>query len=263
MTESDLDRLVASLSTARRAVYEAISEHGPVSDYDVHSLLQWEYPAAVVAARRGELVRIGLVRQAGKEGRRKTWMVTPASEVEAARLEAPRVRHRDLDKLPLGLRTHAFLALARDKEVQKTVLALENGANRRDRARLRDVLRQDEKARRERERELRDTRDASVEFIRIRNRLKDSADQIRAIAVMLHEDLDRGESAIPPQFWDVIPELLKEVIEHAEEAYEDIARSTGHPSRREVDIEISEDEIEDAEIAELVETLGEGMAEDS
>jgi hypothetical protein len=273
MEQQDYDALVAALAPAQRLVFEAIREHGPVTDEHVCELTG--VAGRSVRPRRAELAKHGLVRRirsdtADTTRRVGVWELVPPEEVESAREAAHAVgpRRRKVSDLPLEVRVRAFFALARDEAVQVAVTESKERGARRARARIRDVLRQDERARRERMAELREAEEQAsslVDFLKTRNTLKRQEEVVRATLVFLREEVERqrmfGESAIPERLWALVPGLLVEVIEACESAYEEIARHTGHPSRRQVDIELDDADVIDGELLELV--GGEDVTRDS
>lgn len=263
MDELDYEALTSGLAPGQRVVFDAIRDHGPLTDERVSDLTG--SPGRTVRPRRAELAKLGLVRRTdpvpGTTRKVGVWELAPPEEVERVR-EAAQVagpRRRKVGALSLEMRVQAFLALARDEQVQAAVAESQERGARRGRARIRDVLRQDERARRERLTELRDIKkEAStlVDFLKTRNALKRQEEVVRATVVFLREEVERerllGESVIPNAYWPLIPDLLVEVIEECEAAYDEVARYTGHPSRRQAEIDLDDDDVFDGELLELV-----------
>lgn len=269
MNETALQEIVRKLPRRRAEVYNVILERGPITDLEISHIVDPEGDPGAARGRRAELVKAGLVRASNKRGSQQMWEATAADEIEVAREAAERraPRVRDISKRPLDVRVRAFLTLARDQEVQEAVANPESAARRRDRARLRDVLRQDERERRERARELREAAqrgDGHVEFIRFRNALRDADDRVRALRVLFEERLLVGDTfAVPAARWAEVADLLVEGVRHHEELYELVARLAGRPSRKEADFEYGDDEIiEDAEVLELIAAAGEDAVTD-
>jgi hypothetical protein len=85
MNQDDHAALIGKLSRSRRLVYDAVVADGPVDDLHLHELVGRGDDPGPVRARRSELTKLGLVRQAGRRQGRKLWAATPAADVEAAR----------------------------------------------------------------------------------------------------------------------------------------------------------------------------------
>jgi hypothetical protein len=274
MDEIEYAALTVKLSPSKRSVYDAIRDHGPITDEGICDVTG--VAGRTVRPRRAELAKMGLVRRsttAKPEGNRRVgiWELTPVEEIDATRetAQAAGPRRRAASGWPVEDKVKAFLALARDEETQAAVAVSQARGARRARARLSDVLRQDERERRERMTELREAEQAAstlVDFLKARNALKRQQEIVHATSVFLQEEIERqqmlGESAIPADFWNIIPDLLVEVVETCDAAYEKIARYTGHPSRCEADYEIDEEDVIDGElIMQLV--AGEDVTRDS
>jgi hypothetical protein len=273
MEQAEYEALIGKLSPSKRSVFDAIRDHGPITDEGVCEMTG--IPGRTVRPRRAELAKMGLVRRStntAPAGSRRVgvWELTPVEDIETTRefAQAAGPRLRRVSEWPVEARVKAFLALARDADTQAAVADAQERGARRARARLRDVIRRDERARRERITELRQAEEEAsslVDFLKARNALKRQQEIVQATLVFLHEELERqrmfDESAIPPQYWNLVPELLVEVIEACETAYEQIARYTGHPTRKVADYEAGDEDVIDGELLELV--AGEDVTRDS
>jgi len=266
VTEAELLESVQRLSPSRARVYAVMLDRGPVTDLEIAHALDPDADPGAARGRRGELVKIGLVRPAGRRGRQRLWETTPADRVESARESASRQgpRLRDISEHPLEVRVRAFQRLADDPEVQEAINDPASSARRRHRTRLRAVLRAAEQERRARERELRaaaENRSVDLEFIKYRNGLKDGVDRARAMGVLAEEQLRSGEEVMAPAQWETVAKLAEEGIEEHEGLYKVVARHANLPSRQKVDVELGDaDVIEDAEVLELIATMGEGVS---
>jgi hypothetical protein len=270
MNEHDHAAMIGRLAPSKRNVYDAIREHGPLDDHQLGALID---PGGTSGfrGRRGDLVKMGLVRAVGKSHGRKVWAVTPPAEVEAAheaeKQTEPRRRPITDRHFPLEARVRAFLRLADDPEVQDAVKDPEGSAKRRQRSHLKAAVARNTREKRERAAELREAIDRdhpSVEAMRFRNALRDANDVIRALRALHEEERERrtlvDEDGVPDSEWERVLRVVEDGIRQHEEAYEVIARMINAPSRRQVDIELDEGEVEEAEY-EVIAALGEGVGE--
>ena len=257
MNDHDHAGLIDGLSPSKRVVFDAILEHGPLTNQEAFDLIGGSGDPSR-RSRTAELTRMGLVRQAsGQRGGKKLWEAVPPAEVEAAAEAAvrrgPRVKppaERDLET-----KVAEFNAYLVDPEVIEATEDPTGSATKRERQRARKAI---EKARRERRRQLREaevSNHPALEAIRLRNAVRDAGDLIRSLRVMNEEDWERrtllGEELVADGEWERILRHITELERQADEAWETIARRCGVESRREVDVELGEDEFEDADYTEI------------
>jgi hypothetical protein len=268
MNEHDYRVAVATLPPAQKRVFDALCDNGPLDDHELGAALDTDGTRSGFTTRRGELVKLGLVREAGRRGRRRLWEVTPPAEVEAERERAtqvtPRLRViRRFRDLPLETRWEIAMAIADDEELQNAISDPQGAATRRQRNAFKKAVQRRERNRREDARRLKEALEQElpgVEAMRFRQILRESNDAIRAIRALYDEERERpvllSEAAVPDAEWERILHEIEEGIRQHELVYELIAPLIGAPSRRVVDIELGEgDVVEDAEY-ELVATLG-------
>jgi hypothetical protein len=264
MSENEYAALIDRLPPSRRGAFDVLAERGQLTDLEVHAALGRDGDQGPTRARIAELRQAGLVRQVGKRGGRKLWEVTPPAEVEAAAeavgKKGPRrrpVADRDLDE-----RVATFHELLSDPEVQEAVEDPSGSSTKRQRAK---VKRATERAKRERRRQLKKM-DAdnhpSVEAMRLRHAVEDAGDYLRSLRAFNEEDWERrmllGEELVFGPEWGNILREIEELERQADETWELIARRSGVPSRREVDIEL---DAEDADYEELAAANGGGVAD--
>src|SRR2546423_15331315 len=95
METHEYDQLVRQLSPSRRAVFEALRDHGEMTDVDLTAAVG-HHAGGAVRTRRTELMRLGLVHEIGRrpnaDGRSgaRVFGIVPAHQVEAAAEEAQR-----------------------------------------------------------------------------------------------------------------------------------------------------------------------------
>src|SRR5438045_2568538 len=128
MDEIEYAALTEKLSPSKRSVYDAIRDHGPITDEGICDLTG--VPGRTVRPRRAELGKMGLVRRsttAKPEGNRRVgiWELTPVEEIDVARetAQAAGPRRRAASGWPVEDKVKAFIALARDEETQAAVAA--------------------------------------------------------------------------------------------------------------------------------------------
>lgn len=267
MDEQDYARLVDRLPPSKRVVYDALRDNPPLTDVELHALVGTGPDPGAVRTRRAELARLGVVRQAGKRGASKVWTLTPPNEVEAV-AEGTTGRARPISDHPLNVRVEVFLKLADDPEVREAIDRPDLAVRRRQRKGVKAVLARNARERRERERELRNAVEEelpAVEALRLRNAILDAEDLIRALRVVLDDDLERrrllGDAAVPDAEWWRVLRAIETGIRHHESAYESVARLVGAPSRRPVDVELDEDDVIDDAEYELVAELSRDVSE--
>jgi hypothetical protein len=274
MNDHDHEALIEGLPRSKRGPFDVLGRAAPLTAIEVHAALGVGGDPGSTRTRLLELGKMGLVRQAGRRGKKTLWEVTPAAEVEAAAEAAGKKapRRRSVAQRDLGERVAEFNALLVDPEVIEALEDPTGSATKRERARARSAI---EKARRERRRQLREAEAANhpaVEAIRQRKAVQDAGDLIRSLRVFGEEEHERrvllGQELVADAEWERILRAIQELERHSGDLYEHVARMIGAPSRVEVDVEYEEGEVEDADydelgngsgsapVAELIERLG-------
>lgn len=246
MNDHEYERLIAALSQSRRVVFDAVRDHGPLTDNELVEILNAS--RSTVIPRRSDLVHEGLVRGAGSrpsaagKGRATIFEVVPAEEVESARkvAEARGPRRLDVKKWPFDDKVRVARALLRDPEVNEAIRTAAEPGSRRARARARQEI---ERGRRERAEQIRREQEEQgefVSFLKARDHLKRNVEAIREVDIFLRREQERDEAGlslqIPAWGWTHVLELLDESIGIAEGTYDRITLHVGSEPRSTVHI---------------------------
>ena len=252
--ETDVyNRLVGGLNASRKAVLEALREHGDMTDEELARAVG--SPAGTVRARRSELVRRGLVREVGRRptpsGRTGTrmWGIVPPDEVEQAAEDAERrgPRRLDLTKLPLDQRVDIARALLRDRDVNDELRSAAAGApsSRRVRARARAEQERAQRERAEQIRRAQEDRSEIVAFLKAADHLKRNVEALREVGRFLDAELERymrGDATqIPDWAWKRVLTQVDDSMEVAKLMRHRIGRELGDTDRSGVVILDGED----------------------
>ena len=249
MTTDEYAQSRRELPEARRRVFDAFLEHGPLTNHEVDDL--------VGDSSRGkctlELRRLGLVRPAGRRGGRRLWEATPPAEVEAMAEAASQLkpRLRPIEKRDLDSRVSDFRKLLTDPEVQDALLDPEGTATKRERQKARTALEQERRNSRRRLREAEAGEHPLLEVMRLRDSLLQASSWVASLRLAFEEERERrtliGESGVHDGEWETVLKAVADLDRRTDDMYESVARMIDAPSRREADVEYDDDEIEDAD----------------
>ena len=195
-----------------------------------------------VIPARISLTRSGDVELVGKNAAgHKVWRRTPPERREAAK-EAATARKLTPEQRLAGLkperRAQVVAALLADDEVNRILReqAERGRAMRRARARAQDAHVESEAEKRERKRELREEerrKGANLEFLKVRDALRDSVSALLGIRSFMHDELDRRERGEPPRIqtdrWPAVGVNLREVMEVAGVIWHDLGSAMDEP----------------------------------
>lgn len=191
-------------------------------------------PARIALAKKGEVELVGK-----NEGGINVWRLTPPGHQEAAR-DAARARRLTEEA--------RIAALKPERQAQVIAALLENGevnrllreqaerglAMRRARARAQDSHTESEAERRERKRELREEErrnGPNLEFLKVRDAVRDSVSALLGIRSFLRDELgrlDAGEPMrIPPERWQAAMVNVVEVLHVAGAIWQDMGTASG------------------------------------
>jgi predicted transcriptional regulator len=258
-----MDDLLNKLRPTQRPLYEALAEHGPMTDEQLQHHL--DQPANKVCPRRLDLVNLGLVEQAGvastTTGRRaKLWKVVPAERVADARqVAAARApRRRTVLEASVEEKVKVVQALLKVDEVNTRLLQLQGRSAERARGRARGMRSQAERERRERKARIEEAERAQSPLLHVLKALrnvKNSEEVVRSVREFVDLDLEQRRlydaPLIPPQQEDELRSALSDLVDLAQDA----RAALDGASNEEHDI-IEGDAVE---ISELVLPDGDGL----
>jgi hypothetical protein len=196
-------------------VLDVIRTQGPVSDKQLCAAI--DLPDGAIRPARLRLHRRGFVEPDGNGG----WVATPPERQEEVRQVAAQKppRRRKFADISLDERVTIATVLLEDSEVNRVLTESEDQrrAWRRARARAKGVSAENEHDRRERRAEAAQAekeRSTYVDFLKIRNNLKDGVEVVLGVNRFLEDDFaryERGEATrIPATSW---PDVLRNVTE--------------------------------------------------
>lgn len=221
--------IVAGLSPARRAVYNAFVTYGPMTDDElaVNSAIK----KGTSSPRRGELVKLGLIESVGRVdtagGSKATkWALVPHERVAEARGKASNQgpRRRPVTSLPLDKRLEIARQLLDMDDLNDAIRNQHGRAWSRLRGRAND--RRGERNREIREndallREAEERGSPTAEYFKLRRILMQSNDRVHAVSRLVSEEIDRrhgAESRIPSGAWPAVADLLNDLARNCDEA---------------------------------------------
>lgn len=230
-------RTVDALSPSRRLVFDALESLGAATDDDLATAVGRS--RSRVIPRRGDLARMGLVRETGQgtsEAGNPTaiWETVPPEDVEQLREEAEGKGPRRLSvrQWPLDERIAVARVLLREKAVYDALIApSDEPGGRRARARARQAM---EKGQRERTHEIK-TRAAEGEelghVLKAKDHLRRAIDVVRTIGFILEDERERDDAKelmlIPEWAWPQVVELLDELLSVAEQTHDRASEHIG------------------------------------
>jgi hypothetical protein len=202
------------LGTSMQAVLDTITLKGPITDKELCAMI--DLPDGAIRPARLRLHRKGLVEPSGGG-----WVATPPERQAEVREGAARKppRRRGLAGIPLDERVAIAAALLDDMEVNKALAeSLDQRRGwRQARARAKGVTAEREHERRERRAEAAQAekeKSTYVDFLKLRNNLKDAVEVILGVGRFLEDDFarhERGEATkIPQGSW---PDVLRNITE--------------------------------------------------
>jgi predicted ArsR family transcriptional regulator len=205
----------------------ALRERGPLTDEQLTDVTGLRIQTA--SPRRNDLVRRGLVRQAGTavttRGRSaKTWCVVPEDEVAAQREAAAsrKPRNKDITKQPLEWKLEAVRQLLNDEAVNAAVRDKHGRAWQRVRGRARDRDSERQQELRQLRNQMRDADNARsrlLDFLKTKRHLLESAEIVRGLGRFIDDDLERHGGVepmkIPTSAWPEVVDLLEDLVDVA------------------------------------------------
>jgi predicted transcriptional regulator len=235
-----VSKTVAKLSPAKRKVYDAFVEFGPMTDDDL--VEKSGIKKGTSSPRRNDLVKLGLIEQVatvetptGTKVRK--WGLVPSERIAEAMSKANSKgpRKRPVTTYPLEMRLEIVRQLLDMNDVNDAIREKHGGAWSRARGRAND-------RRGERNRELR-ANDAMLreaeergspqaEYFKLRRILLQSQDRVLAVNRLVSEELDLRNSAeglrVPPSAWPDVADLLNDLARTCDETIARIKEVVPH-----------------------------------
>lgn len=227
---------------SRLAVLEVLTPGVEVTDAELVAAIPQLHRGKVIPARIA-LARKGQVELAGKnEKGHNVWRLTPEERVEEAKEAAAERKLSDTEKIKKKKaedQAQVVAALLEDPAVNR-ILREQNenaAAMRRARARAQESNRESESERRERKRKLKQAereQAANLEFLKVRDILRDGVGGLISIREFLDAELQRVEAGeelkISAQRWESALVNVKEVLALAGALWHDATVASGeHP----------------------------------
>lgn len=248
---------VEHLRETQRPIYDVLRDFGPQTDEQIQRRI--DKPANKVCPRRLELVKMGLVEEAGNgtttTGRKaKLWQVVPPERVAEAKVAAAgrKERRKTILDAPLEDQVKAVQLLLRDGRVNAAIMNLQGRAGERARGRAQGAKSAAERERREIREQIKEAereQAAVLHFLKLKRNLKDTEQVIRAVTSFIDADMQRGrdygEPLIHADYWPEVRALLSDVIDLATDARDRLDVATGESNADIIDVEA-------VEIVELV-----------
>jgi hypothetical protein len=251
--ELDLHRqTVARLRETQLPIYEAIRDHGPMTDEQIQVLLG--KPASKVSTRRLDLVKLGLVEEAGTGRTRsgktaKLWALVAPEKVAEARAAAAsrKQRRRTILDASLEEKVKVVQILLKDDRVNAAVMNLQGRAGERARGRARGARSAAERERRDLKAQIEEAereQSALLNFFKLKRHIKDTEEVMRAVGLFVAEEVGRqrdyGEATVPVPYWDEVHAGLTDIVDLALDARATIEVLTGASDADVIDVEAVE-----------------------
>lgn len=237
-TNNDLPQM-----NSRLAVLEILVPGVELTDAELVARIPHLHRGKVIPARIA-LSRKGLVEFVGKnEAGINVWRRTPHGQEQAAR-EAAQARRLTEEARLAGLKperqAQVVAALLENSEVNRILREqAERGlAMRRARARAHEAHVESEAQRRERKRKLRDEErrsgaGANLEFLKVRDAVRDSVSALLGIRSFLGDELERLQRRqpllIPQERWGAAMVNVIEVLQVGGAIWQDMGTASGRP----------------------------------
>lgn len=272
--ETKINHTIPQMNS-RLAVLEVLTSGVEVTDAQMVARLPHLHRGKVIPARIA-LARKGQVELSGKDEKgHNLWRLTPEYRVEEAKAAAAQRKLSDTEKIKKKKaedQAQVVAALLEDAEVNR-ILREQNenaAAMRRARARAEESNRESEADRRERKRKLKQAereQAANLEFLKVRDILRDSVGGLISIREFLDAELQRIEDGekmrISAQRWETALVNVMEVLQLAGALWHDATVASGeHPqhcplcnSRIARDPNTLDEGYLDAEVVEVVELV--------
>jgi hypothetical protein len=228
-TNSDtVDTIIAGLSPAQRAVYDAFVTFGPMTDDELAA--NSAIKKGTSSPRRGELVKLGLIEAVGRvdtpSGSKATkWALVPQERVAEARSKASNQgpRRRPVTRLPLDTRLELARQLLDMDDLNDAIRNQHGRAWSRLRGRANDRRGERNREIRENDAQLREAEERgspTAEYFKLRRILIQSNDRVHAVSRLVSEEIDRrhdAESRIPLGAWPDVADLLNDLARSCDE----------------------------------------------
>ncbi len=210
-----------ALNDDQLAIYDAIRDHGPVTDDEIVELTG--IIKGTSSPRRGDLVKLGLVQHQGwgesaLGNRAKVWALVPVEERAAAKeRNEGKTRRRPITTFPLNDRLEMVRQLLDMDDVNEAIRDTNGRAWARARGRSQDRQGEIKKQIRENEAALREAERLGaplVDFYRLRRQLLQSVERVRAAENFVKEELERRNTVgavIPLTLWPDIADMLDDL----------------------------------------------------
>jgi len=225
-------------------VLAAFADGREWTDPELVAHIQQDHPElhrGQIIPGRNALMKKGVIELTGKRGRVSVWGLTPPERQEAAREAAAARKFTAKDKVqqlkPEG-QAQVIAALLENPEVNRILREQQErgAASRAAHARAQDAYSETEAQRRERKRELKEEerkKGANLEFLKVRDALRDGLASLIDIRRLLNEELERlgkGESLkISPDRWGSAIYNLREIFEVGSLVWHQMGEASGAP----------------------------------
>ena len=241
-TDNDKNRHAAPQMNSRLAVLEFLVPGVELTDAELVAKIPQLHRGQIIPAR-GALAKKGQVELVGKNDNGvQVWRLTPPGRIEEAKAEAAarKLTHEARIGSEKPERQAQVIAALLENPTVNRILREQNegaAAMRRAHARAEESHRESEADRRERKRELKQAEKeqaANLEFLKVRDMLRDGVGDLIAIRDLLTSELQRVEQGEPMRItserWEA---ALINVLEHLQLSgaiWQDATVASGHHS---------------------------------